>query len=111
MNIINIRLIFSFNGYYITTIITNRYNIGKCKSKLGYSDTADMLQSVSATFHRQMEYYNIDVDDMKEKDEDYLQKCIFLLFGNYLVIEHKQYFRLICTAINYLHNFYIFHRV
>ena len=33
-------------------------------------------------------------NDVKDKEEDYLQKCIVLLFGNYLVIEHKQYFRL-----------------
>ena len=61
---------------------------------MGYSDTADMLKGVSATFHRQVEYYNIEVNDVKDKEEDYLQKCIVLLFGNYLVIEHKQYFRL-----------------
>lgn len=57
----------------------NRYNMGKCKNRLGFSDTADMLKQYSPSFRRQMEYYNLDMNTIESKEEGFLQNCLLVV--------------------------------
>ena len=52
----------------------------KCKNAFGHSDTADLVKDFSPLFQRQRKYFSLDIEDIQQKDKNFLQYCCKLVY-------------------------------